>query len=642
MKKKILSLFCSMAVFLSCFSVFSFAAESDNPKYIYVCPLCNSVETYDSASHFLGVRCPGCYTIMLPRHNPLYDENGGKVSGRNDSVQNPKNYYTTQNNSSTQIGVSTTYMNSGNTNYYAIQNTSNQTLNYSYTQNNTTYNVSLRYDNYTYNNEYNYYTYNIDNSQHYYVTNNYNYYTIYYPNGETNADGGPEYDSVDIFYELPDGRNSYDLKASEIWGQYFVYNVTSPERIPEDDGTTLALFHLDGDFHDSSYHDGSLFHLDKQPNSFVTSLDGWGQCVDYSSGWSISTECSDYTTEYFFYLPSANTINFSALYYEWNDNAGSVTYGYRISLSSGWHHLYTYLTENGYELGIDGITYTFSDMVRLSYTGNQYVFSKPGIYSVGYTSGSFTITKASIYSTVTASFLVDEIRFSSGRIYSGSYTAPLQPFDTNLVTVRPENPSENDVIVYGDIAVTEHRVGGVRPTYPTKGFAWLYLNEDNLCENVQIYDGAQWLSVDGEIYSNGSWHNLKSFNMSETKDFDITDSPGDSGGSGSGGSGGSGGSDDSGSGGSGSGGSGGSGDSGGGDVSGIVDLITSLLGSAGAILTGVITGVLSVCNSLLEVASGFSDFLSASFSFIPAEITSTLGAGVVLMVILSVIKFIRG
>lgn len=131
-------------------------------------------------------------------------------------------------------------------NYFSYNPVTNQYYELNET-NNFQYNID--YNTYYYENKYYYNNYNYTYNN--YVTNNYNYVSYYII--ENNDDTGEVKEYVfEIYFELPDGRNSYYLNKEDVWGIPMVYDYTQYENIPEDDGTTLGLWHLDGDTKDSS------------------------------------------------------------------------------------------------------------------------------------------------------------------------------------------------------------------------------------------------------------------------------------------------------------------------------------------------------------------------------------------------------
>jgi hypothetical protein len=114
--------------------------------------------------------------------------------------------------------------------------------------------------------------YNIQSSEYNsYIFNNTTYITYYIEDTETKSTWYYE-----IYYRLPDGRNSYDLTADDVWGTYFIYDAVNYDEVAEDDGTTLALFHFDGNLKDSSFHNSSLVYDTNALYDFVDS--------DFTSG----------------------------------------------------------------------------------------------------------------------------------------------------------------------------------------------------------------------------------------------------------------------------------------------------------------------------------------------------------------------
>lgn len=187
-------------------------------------------------------------------------------------------------------GKSTSY---NNTTY---NNTKKQTFYNEYkTENNYKYEwYNPITNNYDITNEYHYnQTYNTFNYTTYNVTNNYttNYYiqdnrtyVSYYIVNENKDSGEKEETYLEIYYKLPDGRSSYDLKASDIKGTYFPSKYSKYVSNAEDDKKTLGLWHLDGDLKDSSYWNntsGSSYN-----NKFTDGL--------YTSGKIFSEDMNDF------------------------------------------------------------------------------------------------------------------------------------------------------------------------------------------------------------------------------------------------------------------------------------------------------------------------------------------------------------
>lgn len=95
-----------------------------------------------------------------------------------------------------------------------------------------------------------FYTTNIDETNNYeyntYITDNYTYISYIYEYPEH-----PNEDKYfEVYYELPDGRNSYNLTIDDLKGVVFTYDVDLYETSLVDDNL-LGLWHLDGDINDS-------------------------------------------------------------------------------------------------------------------------------------------------------------------------------------------------------------------------------------------------------------------------------------------------------------------------------------------------------------------------------------------------------
>lgn len=221
---------------------------------------------------------------------------GGAVNGFLDVFADPTDVGTYTPNSGGAInykvysGKSTSY---NNTTY---NNTKKQTFYNEYkTENNYKYEwYNPITNNYDITNEYHYnQTYNTFNYTTYNVTNNYttNYYiqdnrtyVSYYIVNENKDSGEKEETYLEIYYKLPDGRSSYDLKASDIKGTYFPSKYSKYVSNAEDDKKTLGLWHLDGDLKDSSYWNntpGSSYS-----NKFTDGL--------YTSGKIFSEDMNDF------------------------------------------------------------------------------------------------------------------------------------------------------------------------------------------------------------------------------------------------------------------------------------------------------------------------------------------------------------
>ncbi len=203
--------------------------------------------------------------------------------------------------------------------YTKVQNTQN---NYKYSFYNPvtkTYNYTNTFKYNTTNNIYNYTTTNVTNNYttNYYVQDNSTYVSYYIIEEDTSARATFEA-YYEIYFELPDGRNSYTLKKEDIWGQYFIYNYSKYQSVPEDDGKTLGLWHLDGNLKDSSYNGNT------SGSSYSTTY----KDADFDGGKYLSTSFNDFlqlninkvslpsswTLEWIQYVPDSSWEQFDLVY----------------------------------------------------------------------------------------------------------------------------------------------------------------------------------------------------------------------------------------------------------------------------------------------------------------------------------------
>jgi len=540
-----------------------------------------------------------------------------------------------------------------------------------------------------------------------YVTNNITYISYYITDTETSSTWYYE-----IYYLLPDGRNSYDLTAEDVWGTYFLYDAVNYDEVIEDDGTTLALLHFDGNILDSSAHNNAVNYTSNASYNFIdsdfTSALSWSDSTAHTMTVALPEPLSgDFTIEgrikvsdasdkvFTTYLPNGDLF----------DNT-TKTYTYDVSLSGRKTFMETRLGSGGsYSVnpttsyleyivtgesdwiisgigsgvlfldgesffkgnesekrvysGCKGFTpnvssyntiyfsnvapfetiYSYSQTLDevLSFafvrSGDTVTYYENGLEKYSFEYAGTDCETLTLESTAKQSIVFDELRVSNMALYTDTYTPSSQPFDTNLVLVLPDQGEVNQIAVKSNTSVADLRVGGVRPTYPSNGDVYVYLEED-VVKDVQQYQTDGWYSVDACIYEeDAGWTSFANYDLSAY----VSEAPEeDDDGSGSGGAGDSGNTGD------------GSGDSsGGGDLNlgtdGILgELISAVFGGVVSAITAALQGLLSIFTALIEFTTGFGSFLRSAFVFIPGEIMSVITAGITLMVVLAVIRFIRG
>ena len=449
-------------------------------------------------------------------------------------------------------------------------NTTSTTTNYNW------YNpVTNNYDvnnNWTYSPTYNTFNYTTNNYN-YYVTNN-NTYISYYimPTPENTADDAESL-YFEIYFSLPDGRDSYDLTADDVWGTYFCYNGVNYDYVAEDDGTTLGLWHLNNNLKDSSYWANST------GKAYSTTYKDGG----LSTGKFLGTSTSDYFTlpldKVSFSLSSAWTLEWleytpkqsgsvSAKAHEsqphWNDGANSYILGTNLnytyyygacglgstypcweSRNDDFAHYAVCYNGSSYSVYVNGVKSDVFTSSAGNYSGvslssnavkfavfqssRNYVNSRHGsgdslssylreTYGMNWSSRNNLHLNENITENryFNSNSIIDEVRLSKGVLYTSDFEPPAQEFVTNMVYVLPESAQEGDFAVQSQYTVDGFRVGGVKPTYPSKGFVYVY-EENNKVKSVQQYQGNGWYEVGASVYADGGWKTADGFDLSTFK-----------------------------------------------------------------------------------------------------------------------------
>lgn len=654
---------------------------------------------------------------------------GGKYFGYqyNKGVETPQN--TTNYNTTRNMSIH---------NENKTWNTTTNNYDYTYNWYNPITNTYNTTNEYTYNTEYNMYnyvTYDIDYTTNYYIQDNRTYvsYYIINVNNETKEE---ERDYVEMYYELPDGRNSLYLTVDDIKGQYFPSNYSKYVSVAEDDGITLGLWHLDGDLKDSSYHgnaagssytsdfanakfDGGYNFSDSDEDFLELKFDKinlpdtwtleWVEKFYSDSSVSVSNGVNDYINynirgDYTNYTKDSNG-NYKYYYYDKSELSFNLILnnylcfdGNAYEINSDSFISYALVFDgSGYKLFKNGVlsdvflsfkestltvnsTYplrawtsnrhdketAFSEEILLEkfntekfglditsnsikfYSSTQFldshvfdnIDSKIGFFYgdvvdyVQTTKECFTHPTINLYSSVHKNSIIDEVRLSSGVLYTGdTYTPSSQAFTTNTVLAVPENPSKHEIAFKTNTDISEVRFGGARPTYPTNGYVYVSLDADDKVESIQQYQEDGWFEIEASLYTGTDWTSFKNYNMEYLGIDgvgDTDDSGGDSG-------------DDTG---------GDSGDTGddssGGGVSAILegigkffDTLLTLVGKIIGMLSDFVNSVLTLFESFTVFTDGFSGFLTGAFGFIPQEAINVIVTGITLLVILAIIKFLK-
>lgn len=239
-----------------------------------------------------------------------------------------------------------------------------------------------------------------------------------------------------------------------------------------------------------------------------------------------------------------------------NMNEGSLssgsdwTFTYRyyqeLSSSEGLNHIYfgggsgspCYLVYNGYafkQLVFNGTTLDINipipvgswNTITVVRNGNTFTLYVNGL-NAGTVVGSTTYSGYS--DLITWDFAndslvkyIDELMFADVSLYTSNHTPRLQPYDSGTVLVVPVNVSSDSIAVHSYIPITEYRIGGVRPTFPSFGFCYIHLT-DYVIDSIQVWNGYQWTEASGMVFYQGHWYSLENFNFSTVGEaFDGND-----------------------------------------------------------------------------------------------------------------------
>lgn len=455
------------------------------------------------------------------------------------------------------------------TEYYSpmyVSNSGNATTNYNW-YNPVTNNYEV-HNNWTYSPTYNTFNYTTNNYN-YYVTNNNTYISyVIMPTPENTADDAESL-YFEIYFELPDGRDSYDLTAKEVWGTYFCYNALNYDYVAEDDGTTLGLWHLNNNLKDSSYwanstgkaysstyKDGGLstgkflgtstsdyFTLPLDKVSFSPSSAWTLEWLEYTPSYStgvcnekIGNRYLDSSTDKFTRdstqetYESASTCGIGNSSVNWDARFDAFEHfalvfdgsNYSIYINGVKSNLFSHSPACvGVSLNSSGLAFSVSQIMysvdKWCDTSETYVSTVDwGDHVSTYHNTVYNYFTRTNYRIFNRNSIIDEVRLSKGVLYSSDFEPPAQEFVTNMVFVLPESAQEGDFAVQSQYAVNGFRVGGVKPTYPSNGFVYVYEESDKV-KSVQQYQGNGWYEVGASVYADGGWKTADGFDLSAFK-----------------------------------------------------------------------------------------------------------------------------
>ena len=133
-------------------------------------------------------------------------------------------------------------------------------------------------------NNINNYYYDVTNKHYTYVTNRYEYYVNYnYNYTFVNVIGNGESEGTHSYYfKLPDGSNSFNATPESIHGLKLDFQVSNYDNIADEDGI-IGLYHLNGDYLDSSISNVPLSFKTSGFNSYIELDNNFGSYPAISS-----------------------------------------------------------------------------------------------------------------------------------------------------------------------------------------------------------------------------------------------------------------------------------------------------------------------------------------------------------------------
>ena len=194
-------------------------------------------------------------------------------------------YYNQQGLAKAYEQMEVSMMNRGTPSYKSVLNTTNNTF-YDMSRD-YTYTYNTAYYNQTYNSYYIPVTYN-NVDYNYFVT-----YTPTYTNITYIVDGcGDPSQAVsnNYYFQLPDGRNSYNLTADDVFGIPLAGEVINYDAVPENDNC-VALYHFDGNVTDASENSNTAVFTDGTVPQYISS-NSFGKYLMLANGGQIDLNFS--------------------------------------------------------------------------------------------------------------------------------------------------------------------------------------------------------------------------------------------------------------------------------------------------------------------------------------------------------------
>lgn len=382
------------------------------------------------------------------------------------------------------------------------------------------------YDDYSYNdNSVNVISYETTNN---YITYEFNY--TYYDIVVSPKDSPTEGKFFKVYYELPDGRSSYNLTPNDIKGVIFNYDVVNYVRTITDEDV-LGIWHLDGDFVNSV--DNVSWY-----NNTTTFTDGrFGGCINMLPNYTdrnspnkinlvvsnVDTIPTDWTLEFWMYIPNVS----STIYTYGNDMYESIA-SFNYLVPEGWHSVaitseHTVYIDgdiatsqldftNDYLMQINPPSFTYKNAVSMfTSLGNLFITFSP----VAYSHNTRILNGATIHQVYYGQYFVDEIKFTKEVLYDPNtwhYYPRYEPYDLNFAYTIPSTPDTSTIAIQSPTDVHNIQIGGVRSSEPVNGDVFISLYDGRATGISQYYNGV-WNNVNGAVYFDGEWKDLYQYDF---------------------------------------------------------------------------------------------------------------------------------
>lgn len=444
-----------------------------------------------------------------------------------------RKYYNEQGLAKAYDKMQVSMRNMGTSTYNTVLNTTNKTF-YDI-RNNFKFTYNTAYYNQTYNSYYIPVTYN-DVDYNYFITYAPTYTNITYIQDGCNDPAQAVSDNY--YFELPDGRNSYNLTADDVFGIPLAGEVINYDAVPENDNC-VALYHFDGNIKDSSGA-GSVASFLEGSIPVYRESDSYGQCLYLSSTDNLSITLpqeleAPYTIEFRVnygtnrtFTPSA--YRYSSVYYVYHqglktyvpmteyEHYNASAYATAVAAadkarannsfkpSSVYFSSFPLNRETWYNISI------VNDGTQIKWYREGVPFTPPDGWNVS--NGCISSVSLSGVAGLTYS-CYDELRISKGALYSGEYTPHVGPFDVPTVLVTPDISAVPDgtVAVKSAVSVADFRVGGVRPSYPVEGSVYISLDADKKVTSCQQYQSGTWTECQGSVCKDNNWVELTGYSF---------------------------------------------------------------------------------------------------------------------------------